>query len=175
VPDEPTIRLAAPEDAEAIGTLHARSWKTAYRGILPDEVLDAISVDDWIERRRKTLRERASRETFDWVIEHEGAVRGWAAGGRARDGDLGEDAFELMAIYLRPEDVGRGYGRRLMEHCVRHAVEGGHAQMTMWVLAGNERAQRFYRRAGFEPDPRVAPEVFGSTGRLKLRMWRPLP
>ena len=150
--EEPTIRPATLGDAGAIGTLHARSWKHAYRGILPDAVLDAITVEAWVERRRKAL--------------------GTAP---ARADDLGPETIELLAIYLDPEDVGRSYGRRLIEHALADGVEQGFAEMTMWVLAGNERAQRYYRKAGFVPDERVEPEEFGDTGSLKLRMRRSLP
>ncbi|MDJ0521005.1 MAG: GNAT family N-acetyltransferase [Planctomycetota bacterium] len=171
---EPTIREAQLRDAEAIGRLHARAWKTAYRGILPDAILDGITEEARIEQRRKALREPFRPDVVNWVIEDEGTVRGWASTATARDDDLGSETFELLAIYLVPDDVGRGYGRRLMEHCVAEGRRLGFAEMTMWVLAGNERAQRFYAKAGFVPDERVSQEEFGETGALKLRMWRTL-
>ncbi len=169
---EPTVRRAVLADAEAIGDLHARSWKSAYRGILADELLDAITVEGRVAQRRKHLAEPLGPEVRNWVLEHEGAVRGWACIGVSRDEDVPEGTGELMAIYLPPEHVGRGYGRRLMEHSLADAVEQGYREMTMWVLAGNERAQRFYRKAGFVADERISPEVFGETGALKVRMWR---
>jgi len=173
--DEPTIREAHVDDARAIGTLHVRSWRAAYRGILPDALLDGLSMEEWIERRRKALIEPLWEGVRNWVVEEGGRIRGWAAMGPSRDEDLARGAQELMAIYLPPDDVGKGYGRRLMEHCIAAAIEQGSSEMTMWVLAGNERAQRFYAKAGFEADPRVSAEDFRDTGALKLRMWRTLP
>jgi len=169
------IRVATIDDAEAIGTLHARSWKTAYRGILGDDILDAITIDAWVERRRKALGEAMLPGARNWVIEDAGGIRGWACTAPARDADLGPETIELLAIYLAPEAVGRGHGRRLMDHAIADALAQGAREMTMWVLAGNERAQRFYRKAGFVPDERVEPEDFRDTGSLKLRMWRTLP
>jgi ribosomal protein S18 acetylase RimI-like enzyme len=171
---EPTIREAVLEDAEAIGRLHVRAWQAAYKGILPQEILDGLDVEERIEQRRKALIEPLWPDVVNWVIEHGGTVRGWASTSSARDEDLGEGTLELLAIYLRPEDVGLGYGRRLIRHCVAQGCEQGFREMTMWVLAGNERAQRFYRAAGFAPDERVSPEEFGGTGTLKLRMRRDL-
>ena len=47
----PTIRPASQDDLEAIAALHVSSWQSAYRGILPDPILDQLSaekrVDDW--------------------------------------------------------------------------------------------------------------------------------
>jgi len=33
------IRVATPDDAEAIVDAHVRSWQVAYRGLIPDPVL----------------------------------------------------------------------------------------------------------------------------------------
>ncbi|HEX7041129.1 MAG TPA: hypothetical protein VF202_13505 [Trueperaceae bacterium] len=39
------IRAAKPEDALAIGRVHVDPWRTTYRGLLPDAVLAALSVE----------------------------------------------------------------------------------------------------------------------------------
>ena len=46
------IRPAIPADARPIAEVHVRTWQEAYRGIVPDAVLDALDVDDR-ERRWK--------------------------------------------------------------------------------------------------------------------------
>lgn len=38
-------RTAVPEDALAIAEVHVSSWRTTYRGLLPDSVLAAQSVE----------------------------------------------------------------------------------------------------------------------------------
>ena len=37
-------------DAKGIAAVHVAAWRVAYRGLLPDEVLDRLSIDD-IEKR----------------------------------------------------------------------------------------------------------------------------
>lgn len=39
------IRSALPEDARAIAEVHVSSWRTTYRGLLPESVLAAQSVE----------------------------------------------------------------------------------------------------------------------------------
>jgi len=169
------IRRARIDDARAIAILHTASWQTAYRGVLPDEMLDSIDVDEREARHARNLAEPSSPEARWWVLEQQGAVVGWAATGPCRDDGLDECCHELYAIYLLPSHVGEGHGRALIQHCLADVVERGHREMVMWVLTGNERARRFYAAAGFSPDERVPSQVaFKESDALKLRMVRSL-
>lgn len=168
------IRAATLADAEAIGRIHLASWQAAYRGVLPDALLDGLDLAERIARRRAALAAPAPGSR-DWVIVEADDVIGWASTGPARDDDLGPASYELYAIYLAPTQVGTGAGRALMTHALADAGDRGFDEMTMWVLRGNDRALRFYAAAGFAPDPRVAPTPYGETGVQKLRMVRRLP
>ena len=83
----PTVRLARPEDAAAIADAHVRGWLTAYRGFLPDAVLDGLSVDRRTTHWRETIASEASADSVGrtWVVEEAGVVRGFAATGPIRD------------------------------------------------------------------------------------------
>ena len=169
------IRRARVEDARAIAILHTASWQTAYRGVLPDEMLDRIDVDERAARHAGNLANPSSPEGRWWVLEQEEAVVGWAATGPCRDDGLDERCHELYAIYLLPACVGQGHGRALIQHCLADAVQRGYGEMVMWVLTGNERARRFYAAAGFSPDERVPSLVaFEESDAHKLRMVRSL-
>lgn len=37
------IRYATFDDVKALGEIHYKSWKSAYRGIVPNEILDNIT------------------------------------------------------------------------------------------------------------------------------------
>ncbi len=172
---DPRIREAIPDDAAEITRCHIGGWRTAYVGIIPQEHLDALDLEERTAARRQALLEPPWPDTANWVIEHEGRVAGWACSGASRDDDLDPAAVrELYAIYIDPDLIGHGFGRALMQHALGDAVARGAASMTMWVLTGNARGQRFYRKAGFEPDPRVAEIPHGDTGAMKLRMCRRL-
>ena len=168
------IRAATLADAEAIGRIHLASWQAAYRGVLPDALLDGLDLAERIARRRAALAAPAP-ESRDWVIVEADDVIGWASTGPARDDDLDPASYELYAIYLAPAQVGTGAGRALMTHALADAGTRGYDEMTMWVLSGNARALRFYAAAGFALDTRVAPTPYGETGVDKQRMVRRLP
>ncbi len=79
------------------------------------------------------------------------ARRGFATIGAANDqgdGSLGE----LLALYVDPDHWGLGIGRRLMFAARRLLTERGLRQAMLWVLEGNERAERFYRADSWLPD-----------------------
>ena len=40
------IRPAEKKDAFAIATINTFGWKTAYRGLIPDNILDAMEVTE---------------------------------------------------------------------------------------------------------------------------------
>lgn len=43
------IIKASTKDSEIISKLHALSWKTAYKGIVPQEYLDELKYDFWVD------------------------------------------------------------------------------------------------------------------------------
>ena len=50
------IRHADVNDAGILGEIHAGSWKAAYKGIVPDDILDNIST----EKRQKYFEKALS-------------------------------------------------------------------------------------------------------------------
>jgi GNAT superfamily N-acetyltransferase len=58
----------------------------------------------------------------------------------------------ISVIAVTPEAEGRGVGRALMEHAEAWTKRRGHSLLTLNVFAANERARRFYERAGYAPE-----------------------
>ena len=73
------------------------------------------------------------------------------AGKRSGTGP-GPDVGEIYAIYLLPQHWGGGAGRALMAAALAALTDTGFTRATLWVLAGNDRARRFYARGGWHPD-----------------------
>ena len=145
------IRLATVEDARAIAEVHVASWRDTYRGLLPDRYLDRLSVDEREAQRREIL-EDPSGEWGTLVAEEDGRVIGFAAFGPSRDDDAPPGTGEIPAIYVAPEVVGTGVGRELFAEANAAMREAGFTRATLWVLEVNDRARRFYERAGWTWD-----------------------
>jgi ribosomal protein S18 acetylase RimI-like enzyme len=144
------IRPATLEDAEEIAEVHVASWRWAYRGLMPSEVLDGLSRD----RRRDMWRSLLSvpdPRSVVLVAVQDGAIVGFASAGSARDA-RSSTTSEVFAIYLLEHATGRGIGRRLFEDLLRRLRELGYTRATLSVLATNALARRFYEAAGWKVD-----------------------
>ena len=168
----PTVRLARPEDAAAIADAHVRGWLTAYRGFLPDAVLDGLSVDRRTTHWRETIASEATADSVGrtWVVEEAGVVRGFAATGPIRDPPDGlAAAGEVLVIYLAPEARGQGLGRAVFSHAVEDLCDRGFDPIVVWVFEANAVARRFYAAAGFAPDGARQPVDFGEVSLPEIR------
>jgi GNAT superfamily N-acetyltransferase len=81
------VRRATLEDADAIGSVHVASWRAAYRGLMPDEFLDALSVEERAESWRRGFVQAAATppdRSAVLVTVVDGEAVGFAALGPAR-------------------------------------------------------------------------------------------
>jgi GNAT superfamily N-acetyltransferase len=155
------IREMTLADCDRVAEIRIRGWQTAYRGLIPQSYLNALSVEEDAERRRKRFEEGASG-TVNLVAEQGGEVIGWACHGPYRDGEVRTGDAELYALYVRPDRVGTGVGRALLRESADRCACAGYPRMLLWVLKGNTGARRFYERAGFRADGAEEPfEVDG--------------
>src|SRR5438093_12840214 len=95
------IRPAEGADAGGIATVHMRSWQTAYRGILPDDFLDTLSIPQREERVREALATKRSGRRF-WVVESEAGLLGFSEAGPSREDGAPDWAAEVYTLYLDP-------------------------------------------------------------------------
>jgi GNAT superfamily N-acetyltransferase len=171
----PLIRQAEPRDAEAIARCHVHTWQVAYRGQLPDTLLDGLSSE--IERRtafwHRVIGEREARRQHQLVAVDGDRVVGFATYGRNEQGD-DPSVGELYAIYLDPRYWGRGYGRALFSSAERGLREDGYRAAVLWVLETNARARRFYEIAGWQPDGGRKTDHRGSVELREVRYRRDL-
>ncbi len=155
VPPGPVrIRPARLADAEAIETLRIGCWGSAYRGMIPDTYLDALpgSLAAGVARRRWLLADTVPG-VRQLVADAGGAVVGWAGFGPARDPDRdARSAGEVYACYVAQHWTGYGLGGRLLRRGLGELAADGLTEVSVWVLADNAAALRFYATHGFAPD-----------------------
>ncbi|GAB5341700.1 N-acetyltransferase family protein [Pseudomonas fluorescens] len=142
------IRKALPRDAQAIAQVHISSWQDAYRDLMPADYLNALDAT-LAQRESSWARSIESNESNVWVAELNQQVVGWVSVGASRDEDATEgNTGEVMAIYVLASHWQTGVGRALWKAGLQCLIEQGYQRLTLWVLTENDRAIRFYRRAG---------------------------
>ncbi|WP_219211975.1 GNAT family N-acetyltransferase [Variovorax boronicumulans] len=147
-----TLRIvpASLEDAAAVARIHVEAWRAAYEGIIPAPFLAAMSVS----RREAAWRESIARGAPEVLVAKGAAgVVGWIAFGASRDADADAVQAEVHAIYLAPDHWAQGIGGLLWTEARRRLALQGFERVSLWVLAENARALRFYRAMGLTLDP----------------------
>jgi len=143
------IRYADIDDAKTLGEIHSASWKNAYQGIIPDEILHSITPE-----KREAYFRRALSEGWeeDAIISNEDQAFGLICIGKSRDFDQSDDYGEIWGIYLLPEYWNQGIGSRLIDWGINELKTRGYTHVSLWVLEENMNARRFYERKGFMHD-----------------------
>ena len=139
------IKRGTIQDAKTISHIHASSWKSAYRGIIPQQYLDELQDDFWVNAFQGWIE--ADTVTVLLIYDQESAA-GCVAYGKSRDKKLPEWG-EIVSLYLLPEYLGKGYGRKLLQAALDDLKIAGYNSVYLWVLENNEIAKKFYERNGF--------------------------
>ena len=146
------IRTATRQDADTLAQIHVDTWQVAYRGDLPDKVVDTLSVAGR-EMQWDGILQNPEPRSQAFVAEEDGEIVGFVHCGACRDDDIQEfDAGEVYAIYVRPDRWGEGIGSDLLRRAVAFLEEADYDFAALWVLAENRGSRDFYEKAGFIPD-----------------------
>lgn len=163
------VRPALLTDADPVAAVHVRSWQAGYAGLVPAPVLAGLDVQARAERWRARL---AEPEPGVLVADAGGTVIGFVSHGAARDEDLAGDRWwEVYALYVAPEEWGRGVGGRLWRAAGAAAPPEASCRC-VWVLAGNARGRAAYAAWGLAPDGASRTWDSGSGGLDEVRYVR---
>jgi GNAT superfamily N-acetyltransferase len=154
------IRKAILSDVPTIARVHVDTWRTTYRGIVPDEHLATLSYERRANGWQQILNRASEDGNFTYVAEENpGEIIGFANGGVERTGDPVYKG-ELMAIYILQTHQRKGIGRCLVQAVAEELSRSGTTSMMVWVLADNP-ACRFYAALGGKPVHQKELEIGG--------------
>lgn len=146
------IREATESDIPGIARAHVDSWRSAYRGIVPNQVLDCLS---YVNRERlwtSILAERRVTGHTCVADRGDGTIVGFVDAGSERGGQSATSG-EIYAIYLIEAYQRQGIGKQLFFEAGRRLSSDGCKSLMLWVLAANPSC-RFYRAMGGNPTQR---------------------
>jgi len=151
-----TIRQATLEDVASIAHVQVESWKTTYKGIVPDAFLDEMNTE---EQTRNWQTWFAGDTVLIFVAEDETGIFGFASGGRIRE-TFGDYDAELYAIYLLRPRQRQHAGRMLSQALASGLRASGFKSMLVWVLEANPSVS-FYKHLGGTPISQKLIEIGG--------------
>ncbi len=141
------IKTLTPEYADVVADLHLQIWHQAYVPIFGAARLQQLSAQEFRQIWQKRLLE-AKYECMG-IFRQEQLIGfcGW--------GQYSSVTAEIYHFYLHADFWGLGIAEQIMEHLLKTIDTAGYAQVVLWVLKENRRAQRFYARWGFTPTGRA--------------------
>lgn len=152
------VRPAVPDDMIDILVVRIASWNAAYRRILPKKYLDGMRKETKLDVPRGT-----------WVVESGRIVVGYCFLSPA-----GKEAVEIKELYVHPDHFRMGLGRALLDAVIASLHRSGVAEVGLWVLEKNVRAQAFYEAMGFKQDHQRREFATGGAKQTALLYRRPL-
>jgi GNAT superfamily N-acetyltransferase len=147
------IRPRTDADIDALAAVHVRAWQSGYAGIIAAGFLAGLDPAEFARHHRERSSAPGGAQTL--VAVADGVILGFASFGAYRvDSSEGQNPAigELYALYVDPDRWGAGTGRKLLAAARAGLAEAGYPTLRLWVLADNDRARRFYGKAGLMPD-----------------------
>jgi L-amino acid N-acyltransferase YncA len=143
------VRKAEKIDAEGIAHVHIKSWQCAYKGQIPDSILDNLSLIKKTERWKEILN-KPKEGVYNFVAEADTKIIGWCSVNINRDNDLNDEVGELYGIYIDPDYMSEGAGSSLMNVALDQLKKDGYKKATLWVLDTNIKTRSWYEYKGWK-------------------------
>ena len=154
MPQQPDwlVEQAVPEDAHALAALHAESFREAYLGADEERNAQVLAeAADFVtpERLKKLIElinqtmEHSDKEFYATVNDENGVPVGFIYGFKEGDGKQ-----ELSALYISKEYFGSGLAQALTTGFIEWCDSD--KPVELGVVVDNERAQKFYKKIGFQ-------------------------
>ena len=164
-----TLRAGTLTDLALIAGMHAQSWVSAYRGMLPDHYLDHEVQDERLAHWQAKLPALAAGAGAVLIAHLDGVPSGFAC-------MLAPDAQGSVLIdqlHALPARKGSGLGTAMLTAARQWALAQGARSMHLFVLDSNVAALGFYQARGWQADGREQHHM-GGIEVVALRYRMPL-
>ncbi len=138
------IKRASEEDIKAVAKVYVDSWRTTYRGLVPNDYLDNLSYTD-AEKKWEYFLNNENEPCIYIALNDLGKIIGFASG---KSIDVEHFYGELFSLYLLQECRGLGIGRQLVSAIAKHFKKNNIDSMLVWVMKKNKSGVGFYERLG---------------------------
>lgn len=135
------IRKNRYEDQEQMARIKVDGWNNAYDSIISRSYLNSLNYQEQTERYQNSFDEYRD---LVLVAVREEEVLGYVCFNPTSD----QFDSELVSLYLKPSEIGRGIGTALFLETCKELKSLGKSNMIVWCLSDNENAIKFYEKLG---------------------------
>ncbi len=139
------IRNVNEKDISSVADIQVNGWKTAYKGIIDDVILNSMNKDEKIKRFEGNYKKNGFV-----VAELENEVVGFCryADSNEFTPNMQDIDCEITALYVKPDLKYNGIGTKLFQFVVNEFKNQSKSKMILWCLKDNEPSKKFYTKMG---------------------------
>jgi GNAT superfamily N-acetyltransferase len=152
---EVDVRDAEEREITHLARLWYEGWQDAHAKIVPDELRRLRTLESFMQRLEATLSNTR-------VVGPRGAPSGFYI---LKDN-------ELYQMYVAPHARGSDVAHALIADAESRLARNGFENAWLACAIGNDRAARFYEKAGWRRVGVVTYQAETSTGIFPLQVWR---
>lgn len=157
------IRKANIDDALIITEISIDTWKHAYEGLLPQELLANRKVN---EKRINSWKENILNTDYTVLVYEDEKVCGYLWGGKKRD-DM-NIPYEIYAIYVKSDCQRSGIGQALISEYKKLI---NNQPFYLYMLKGNASASAFYKKMGGKENKLYNREISVGSYRIEEEIY----
>lgn len=161
--DDYIIRKNELKDQEQMARIKIDGWLNAYDKIIASKYMKTLDY------KKQTERYIASFEEYKDLVFV--AVRGDEVLGYScfhLEDKSGNFDSELVSLYIKPDEKGRGIGTNLLKETAKELLSKGKNNMIIWCLSDNLPAIKFYEHLGgkkvVEKDAKIGDDYYKEYG-----------
>jgi ribosomal protein S18 acetylase RimI-like enzyme len=166
--------MHADDIANLIAPLHAASWKSAYRSIMPDHFLDYVVEGERLSHWQRRVRELQSGSGEIFLARLNDEPVGFLCIEANDLADVGVNGCIKGAyvnnLHVLPHLKGQGIGTALLDHGATWARKHGYDSLFLFVFEDNHNARAFYKANGWHAVERTMSELPDGSMAAELRL-----
>lgn len=142
------IRKAQLEEAREIVEVHVQTWKSSYRGLIADAILDERSAS----AERILKMSNAIAKGLVWVAAEHDKIVGFAGLDEKSEANLSE----IAVFYVLPACQGHGIGSLLLKNIIDELKKQNCKKLVIWTMQ-NAPSIKFYHKNGGNLTGKIKP------------------
>lgn len=150
------VRQATENDAKEVAKIIVSGWQTTYRGIISNEFLDNMSVEEMTKRWEQNIKSQDKNNNI-CVYEEEDNILAIIRFGK----NCASQSGEIYVLYVKPELKRKGIGTKLVKYAKEELIKQKCKKMEVWCAKGNKPSIEFYKKMGGKLSKNRIAEVNG--------------
>lgn len=139
-----SIRPARINDALQITTIGYNCWQDSYKGILPDQFLQSINLQQQIKRTEVAINNDSTH--FIVASNSNDSIVGYCSFGPSKR-SIFPSHYEIHSIFLMQKERSKGLGSLLLYEAELRMIS--EKPVAVKIIKGNLKAIKFFNSNGY--------------------------